>query len=179
MRSKLFDSVISPCSRPLRSFHWYLAIIYQPEHILLPPPILKRLSTCGRRNSISRAANRPLKSLITAKPLSKQSFLKSKSNSTDIKMHSDSMPKSREASPSASDYGRPGISTGLSTPDVVMDDVVSTSSGRLFDRDYDVATASGPGASPATDMDVDISDTGDDQILSSSSETKSVLLFAV
>lgn len=60
-----------------------------------------------------------------------------------------------------------------------MDDVVSTSSGRLFDRDYDVAAASGPGASPATDMDVDINDTGDDQIPSSSSETKSVLLFAV
>lgn len=125
------------------------------------------------------------------------------SSPTDIAMHSDSTPKSREVSPSASDYGWPGISTGSPTRDVVMEDVASTSSGGLFDRGYDVTAASGPGAvkpqnfygkpskkprgkqraepdhqpSSIADMDVDISGTEDDPTPSSSPETKFVFLF--
>ncbi|KAF8073873.1 hypothetical protein FPV67DRAFT_772567 [Lyophyllum atratum] len=35
------------------NFHWYLVIIYQPEHILIPPPILASPATRGRKNAFN------------------------------------------------------------------------------------------------------------------------------
>lgn len=54
--SSMFSSHITTfrSANPMLSLHWYLAIIYQPQHVLQPPPLLPpptpSVSTRGRKN---------------------------------------------------------------------------------------------------------------------------------
>ncbi|KAF5382633.1 hypothetical protein D9615_003013 [Tricholomella constricta] len=50
------------------NFHWYLVIIYQPEHVLIPPPIMASPATRGRKNVASTRVS-PAKPASTEKKL--------------------------------------------------------------------------------------------------------------